>query len=77
MTNDNLPLEHRLDRIEHNAQAYARMLTEAVEAAFGDGVICARCGATLATFADVCSADLAQECPGFEAIEEVRQREGM
>lgn len=43
-----------------------------VEAACG-GVICERCGATLATYADRCSADLADACPGFNAIEAAKQ----
>lgn len=43
---------------------------EKVEAALGDGrVICDRCGATLETYADKCTADLDARCPGFEAIE--------
>lgn len=32
-------------------------------------VICEQCGATLATYGDRCSADLAARCQGFEAIE--------
>lgn len=36
----------------------------------GDGrEICGRCGATMHTYADRCSADLAERCPGFEAVE--------
>lgn len=31
--------------------------------------ICERCGATLETFADTCSADLDDACPGFLAID--------
>lgn len=43
---------------------------ERVEKALGEGhVICDHCGATLATYADQCSAYLADRCPGFEAIE--------
>lgn len=46
---------------------------ENVEAALGDGrVICTRCGATLATFADVCSAPLDKRCEGFEKIDSAR-----
>jgi hypothetical protein len=30
---------------------------------------CPKCGATSITMADVCSADLADPCPGFMAIE--------
>jgi ribosomal protein L40E len=40
-----------------------------VEAALGDRVICDRCGATLGTYQDKCRADLADKCPGFQAIE--------
>jgi hypothetical protein len=41
-----------------------------VERTIGDGrVICDRCGATLATYASRCSADLADACPGFVAVE--------
>ena len=43
-----------------------------VEAALGDGrVICEDCGATLATYLDLCSAPLDAQCPGFVAIESV------
>lgn len=38
------------------------------------GVICGRCGATLDTYADKCSADLDDACPGFMTIEEAKQR---
>lgn len=34
----------------------------------GEGVICARCGATFGSYADKCSADLAERCPGFNAV---------
>jgi hypothetical protein len=37
------------------------------------GCICHRCGATLATYADKCSADLSDACPGFLAIEAQKQ----
>lgn len=41
-----------------------------VEDALDDGrVICDRCGATLWTYAEKCTADLADACPGFQAIE--------
>jgi len=48
-------------------------INHAVEAELKQSVICARCGATLQTFADKCTAVLADICPGFERIEEVRQ----
>ena len=37
--------------------------------ALGDKVICDRCGATLADYADKCAAALNEACPGFQAIE--------
>lgn len=41
-----------------------------VEAALGDGrAICDRCGATLESYADICSANFDEACPGFVAIE--------
>lgn len=43
-----------------------------VEAKLGTGVICDRCHATCDTFADQCSADLSEMCPGFIAIEEAK-----
>lgn len=44
--------------------------TKPAEAILGDSVICVRCGATMATYADKCSADLDDACPGFVRIEE-------
>jgi len=35
--------------------------------------ICRTCNATLATFAEVCSADLSEVCPGFLTIEAARK----
>lgn len=47
-----------------------------VEAALGNaGEICTRCHATLWTYADVCSADLSDPCPGFQRIEEPGRKE--
>ena len=43
-----------------------------VEQKLAGQIICERCGATLETFADVCTADLSDACPGFMAIEKVR-----
>lgn len=40
----------------------------------GTGVICARCGATYATYGEKCSADLAERCPGFNAVDLVQMR---
>lgn len=50
----------------------AQQVGEAVEAALGSETICERCGATVATFSQQCSADLLDQCPGFLRIEEVR-----
>lgn len=36
------------------------------------GVICARCGATLETYAQKCFADLSDPCDGFMAIEHAK-----
>lgn len=36
------------------------------------GVICTRCGATLDTYADSCTADLDDACPGFVTIENAK-----
>lgn len=44
-----------------------------VEYTLGGMVIC-RCGATLATFAEKCSADLAEWCQGFDSIERAKQK---
>lgn len=41
----------------------------AVEARFGDAIICQRCGCTLGTYGATCSAKLTDSCEGFEAIE--------
>ncbi len=35
-------------------------------------IICARCKCTLQSYADDCTADLSEMCPGFEAIESAR-----
>lgn len=43
-----------------------------VEERFGDRSICSRCGATLATFADACTADLDDACPGFLAVDKAK-----
>lgn len=40
-----------------------------VECKLADSVICDRCKCTLATYADRCSAELSEDCPGFQAIE--------
>jgi len=40
----------------------------------GPGIICPRCQATLATYAEACTADLAERCPGFNAVDLVQMR---
>ena len=41
-----------------------------LEDALGDGrIICERCGATLATYADVCPAEIGDPCPGLLAMD--------
>jgi hypothetical protein len=43
-----------------------------LEDALGDGrIICERCGATLATYADVCPAEIGALCPGLLAMDKV------
>ena len=44
----------------------------AVETRLGTSVICQRCNATLETYANSCTADLADPCPGFIAIEQAK-----
>lgn len=44
-----------------------------VERALGNSVICGKCRATLGTFADACTADLAELCPGYLAIEQAKK----
>lgn len=38
---------------------------------FGDRLICDRCGATVSTYGDRCSAALNVRCPGFEAYDDL------
>lgn len=45
-----------------------------VERTLGDSVICADCKATLKTFADACTADLDEPCPGYLAIERAKDK---
>lgn len=46
-------------------------ITDGAAKKLGDECICSRCGATLASYADLCSAALDERCPGFERIEQV------
>lgn len=48
---------------------------ERVETALAGKVICARCYATLGTYAVFCSAPLDVACPGFNAIEMARKED--
>jgi ribosomal protein L40E len=50
------------------------MVNGLVQQWVGAGVICGRCGATLASYSDKCQADLGERCPGGNAIELQRQR---
>jgi hypothetical protein len=50
-----------------------KRVNAAVEAELGGGkIICDTCGATLDSFAYVCTAPIAAPCPGFTAIDRVR-----
>lgn len=44
-----------------------------VECSLGDSIICQMCNATLKTYADACTADLQEMCPGFIAIEKAKK----
>lgn len=43
-----------------------------VKRSLADSIICKRCETTLETFADVCTADLQDPCPGYLAIEQCK-----
>jgi ribosomal protein L40E len=45
-----------------------------VESALNGFVICGKCGATLQTYADKCTADLQEACGGFKEIERAKAR---
>lgn len=57
----------------NRAREQRERVWEIVEQQLGGRTICGRCHCTLVTFADKCTADLDQRCPGFEAIENVRR----
>lgn len=61
-------------RNKHRSKMIERVKAQAafVEEKLGTGIICKRCDATCATFADACTADLAEMCPGFITIEDAR-----
>lgn len=40
-----------------------------VEQRLAGRMICARCGATIFTYADKCEADLDERCPGFNVVD--------
>lgn len=44
-----------------------------VEGSLGDSEICQECSATLKTFADACTANLQEQCEGFDAIEKAKR----
>lgn len=43
-----------------------------VRARLGAVTICTRCGATYTSYADKCSADLDERCPGFNVVDRVQ-----
>jgi ribosomal protein L40E len=45
-----------------------------VQQRLGSREICGRCRATLSTYADKCSADLDDRCPGFNVVEAERAK---
>lgn len=45
-----------------------------IEREIGTGPICSRCNATLATYADACTADLNDLCPGFVTVDAAKVR---
>lgn len=45
-----------------------------VRARIGRGIICTRCGASYATYADKCEAALDERCPGFNAVDLVQMQ---
>ncbi len=49
-----------------------KMVSARVEKVLGDEIICSRCGATYKTYNDACSADLLDQCQGFNRIDEVQ-----
>lgn len=50
-------------------------LWAAIDAELGERVICERCGSKLKEYAERCTADLDERCPGFQAIEDAHQRQ--
>ena len=61
------------DNLEDNFPDPA--VKEAVEEALGDSVICDVCQATLETYADRCTADLGDVCPGFDTVDKEEQEQ--
>ena len=57
-------------RRERERRERCRRRDVALQERYGDGEICTRCHATLATYQDACSAPLEEPCPGFQAIED-------
>lgn len=58
------------NRVRELREQVARL----VQARMGSGIICSRCHATLATYGEKCSANLAERCPGFNAVDLVQMR---
>lgn len=56
-----MKLSKRLGQEQAYVQGYLR-----------DSLICSDCSATLTTFAEACTADLDDPCPGYLAIERAR-----
>jgi len=72
-------LEKRLNRLWRKTKLKdGAKMNEAewkrVEEKLGSAIICDRCGATLDTFNEACTADLDDACPGFNAIEKAHEK---
>lgn len=63
---------HRMtpNRIRELRERVQQLVRERI----GPGIICSRCHATFATYGDACTADLAERCPGFNAVDLVQMR---
>jgi ribosomal protein L40E len=61
-------------KVPNRRRELQERVQQLVRARIGRGVICTRCGGTFATYADKCEADLAERCPGFNAIDLVQTR---
>jgi ribosomal protein L40E len=61
-------------KVPNRLRELRERVQQIVRAEFGGRVICTRCRATLSTYADKCSADLDERCPGFNAVDLVQCR---